>query len=227
MKLSVIMPTYNEAPTLNEIIRKVQDVDYKDKEIIIVDDGSTDNTKAILDNYKNHENITVVHHAFNQGKGKAIRTGREHVTGDIVIIQDADLETDPDDYLHLIAPVLNRSALVVYGSRLLNCKVSFSWKYYWGGRFVTLAANWLYNQKITDEPACYKVFNSDFFKSIPLKCKRFDFCPEITAKVSKRGVKIVELPMRYYPRTIAEGKKLRIRDGIWALWVLLKYKFID
>ncbi len=226
MKLSVIIPTYNESATLAQIIEKVQRVDIK-KEIIIVNDGSTDKTKEILENYKSQKEITVVHHKKNMGKGSAIRTGRNYITGDIVIIQDADLETEPSDYLHLVKPIIKNQSKVVYGSRLLNRKISYSWKYYIGGRFITFMANLLYNQSITDEPTCYKVFDSDFFKSIPLNCTGFEFCPEITAKVSKRGIKIIELPMHYYPRSKKEGKKLRIKDGFMALWTLIKYKFVD
>ncbi|MBC6400272.1 MAG: glycosyltransferase family 2 protein [Ekhidna sp.] len=222
MKLSVIMCTYNEGKTLNEIIKKVLDVPLN-IELIIVNDGSSDNTRQILNTYKNHQNIVIIHHKKNLGKGSAIRTGREYATGDISIIQDADLETDPQDYLHLVKPIVEKETLVVYGSRLLDAKFDRT-RFYYGGRFITLIANLLFNQKITDEPACYKVFETNFFKSIPLVCRGFDFCPEITAKISKRGIKIPELPMKYYPRSKKQGKKLKFKDGVIALWVLIKFK---
>lgn len=224
MKLSVIMPTYNEAGTLAQIIEKVRDVPI-DKEIIVVNDGSSDQSEQILSQYNDDNDVKVVHHTENRGKGMAIRTGRKHVTGDIVIIQDADLETNPNDYIHLIKPIQEGESKVVYGSRLLGNKVDYSWKYYFGGRFVTWIANLLYGQNITDEPACYKVFDAGLFQSIPLECERFEFCPEVTAKVSRLGHKIVELPMEYYPRDRSEGKKLQIFDGIEAVWTLFRYKF--
>lgn len=226
MKLSVIIPTYNEGKTVAQLIEKVIAVPIN-KEIVIVNDGSTDSTKEALRQFENKEGIKVLHHEVNKGKGMAIRTGRDHITGDIAIIQDADLETDPNDYLHLVQPIIDKKTLVVYGSRILDQPRGNNWKYYYGGRFITAVANILYNQNITDEPTCYKVFDTAFFKSIPLECERFEFCPEVTAKVSKRGVKIVELPMHYYPRSTNEGKKLRVWDGLEAFWVLLKYRFKD
>ncbi len=226
MKLSVIMPTYNESETLSAIIEKVQSVAIN-KEIIIVNDGSTDNTKDVLLNYEKIDNVIVLHHEKNMGKGMAIRTGSKHITGDIVIIQDADLETDPEDYIELVKPIVEKKSVVVYGSRLLKPKTNCNYKYYIGGRFITLITNILYNQRITDEPTCYKVFDSNLFKSIKLNCTGFEFCPEITAKVSKRGIKIIERPINYYPRTFEEGKKLRISDGIIALWTLIKYRFVN
>lgn len=224
MKLSVIIPTYNEANTLAQLLRKVICVPVN-KEIIIVDDGSTDHTKSILKEFEDVDNITILHHDINRGKGRAIRTGRDKATGDITIIQDADMETNPHDYLHLIQPIIDKKTKVVYGSRMLNQPRGNNWKYYYGGRFITFIANILYHQNITDEPTCYKVFDTIFFKSIPLECERFEFCPEITAKVSKRGEKIIELPMHYYPRKSDEGKKLKVKDGLEAFLVLLKYKF--
>lgn len=224
MKLSVIIPTYNEAKTLAQLIKKALVVPIN-KEIIVVDDGSTDETQSVLKEFENMDNVIILSHGYNRGKGRAIRTGREKTSGDITIIQDADLETNPNDYLHLVEPIIQKNTKVVYGSRLLNQSADHNWKYYYGGRFITFIANLLYRQNITDEPTCYKVFDTAFFKSIPLECERFEFCPEITAKVSKRGIKIVELPMEYFPRKASEGKKLKMKDGFKALWVLLKYRF--
>ncbi|OJV54841.1 MAG: glycosyl transferase [Bacteroidetes bacterium 43-16] len=224
MKLSVIIPTYNEAKTLAQLIKKTLAVPIN-KEIIVVDDGSTDDTQSVLKEFENMDDVILLSHGYNRGKGRAIRTGREKTSGDITIIQDADLETNPNDYLHLVEPIIQKSTKVVYGSRLLNQSADHNWKYYYGGRFITFIANLLYRQNITDEPTCYKVFDTAFFKSIPLECERFEFCPEITAKVSKRGIKIVELPMEYFPRKASEGKKLKMKDGFKALWVLLKYRF--
>ena len=224
MVLTVIIPTYNEAKTLSELVQKVINVPI-DKEIIIVDDGSTDNTNEILKQYKSIDNIIIISYKKNRGKGFAIRTAKKHITGDIVIIQDADLETDPNDYLHLIEPIKNTKSKVVYGSRLLNSNIKYNWKYYLGGKLVTFITNLLYNQKITDAPTCYKIFDKELFQSIDIKSNRFEFCPEITAKISKKGFKIKELPMKYYPRTSEEGKKIRLKDGIIAIWTLLKYKF--
>lgn len=226
VKLTVIMPVYNEASTLREIIQKVLEVPVE-KELIIVDDYSTDGSREILSEYENNDQIKIAYHDHNQGKGSAIRTGKKYIEGDIVIIQDADLETEPNDYIDLIKPIVNKETKVVYGSRLLKLQKVYDKKYYLGGRLITFFANLLYNQNITDEPTCYKVFDAKLFNSIPLKCKGFEFCPEITAKISKRGIKIKELPMNYYPRSVNEGKKLRPTDGIKALWTLLKYKFVD
>lgn len=222
--LSVIMPVYNEASTLDAIIEKVMQVPI-DKELVIVNDGSSDNTADVLKKYNSNLNIKVVHHAVNSGKGSAIRTGIKHITGDITIIQDGDLETDPNDYIHLIEPIEKGESQVVYGSRLLNLKEVYNKKYYLGGRFVTWITNLLYGLDITDEPTCYKVFDTNLLKSIPLECTGFEFCPEVTAKIAKRKLKIKELPMNYYPRTVNEGKKLQIKDGFIAIWTLLKYKF--
>ncbi|MBT8219845.1 MAG: glycosyltransferase family 2 protein [Bacteroidia bacterium] len=221
--LSVIMPVYNEVGTLSQIIQKVLDVPIE-KELIIVDDGSSDGSRDIL-KALDDQRIKVVYHEKNQGKGAAIRTGQAHVTGDIVIIQDADLETEPNDYLHLVKPIQEGKTAVVFGSRILGLDKAYNKTYYLGGKFVTAIANLLYGQGITDEPTCYKVMSSDLFKSIEIESNGFEFCPEITAKVSRMGHQIVELPMRYYPRSTNEGKKLRWTDGFKAIWTLFKYRF--
>lgn len=226
MKLSVIIPVFNEAATIAELIKRVQAVPVS-KEIILVDDGSTDQTAEIAKAFESID-FRVVSHQSNSGKGAAIRTGLQYVTGDLVIIQDGDLETEPNDYLHLIQPIVEGKAQVVYGSRNLNpASGKRYWLYDWGGRVVSLWASWLYNQNITDEAACYKVFKTEIIKQIPLHYNRFEFCPEVTARVSKLGIKIIELPMHYYPRTFNEGKKMKWQDGVKAFWVLLKLRFTN
>ncbi|MDI6767591.1 MAG: glycosyltransferase family 2 protein [Bacteroidota bacterium] len=227
MKLSVIIPVYNEEKTLRQILDKVLNVNIE-KEIIIVDDYSRDNTRQIIQEYEMLPNVKVVLHERNYGKGKAIRSGIQQITGDVVIIQDADLEYEPEDYPALIKPIVDGQTNVVYGSRDLGITNQHSYfSFYIGGKFLSWLTNFLYNSNITDEPTCYKVFKADVIKSIPLVCVRFEFCPEITAKVLKRGERIVEIPIRYYPRKKSEGKKIRWKDGLEAIWTLIKYKFID
>ena len=226
MKLSIIIPAYNEERTIGTIINKVKNVDLKGikKEIIVVDDGSKDKTAEIL---KNIKGIRVITHKKNRGKGYAIRTGIKFATGDIIIIQDADLEYDPNDYYSLIKPIIDGKTKVVYGSRrLLKENVQHAgFSFYLGGLTLTWLANFLYNIKITDEPTCYKVFKSDVLKSIELTCKRFEFCPEVTAKIAKKGIKIYEVPIHYYPRSTKEGKKIKAKDWFEAVWTLLKFRF--
>jgi dolichol-phosphate mannosyltransferase len=225
MKISVIIPAYNEENTVVDIIKRICAVDLGlEKEIILVDDASTDNTSARAKNAGAPE-LKIITHDQNKGKGAAIRTGLLYVTGDIVIIQDADLEYDPQDYRELIKPLLENRSNVVYGSRTLPRIDHYSYlSYYLGGKFITFITNMLYNVKITDESTCYKVFRTELIKKLPLKCQRFEFCPEITALVAKAGEKIVDVPVHYYPRSFKEGKKIRARDGLQAIWVLLKYR---
>lgn len=228
MKLSIIIPVYNEDKTIGELIRIVKGVGLKGikKEIIVVDDNSKDKT---VEKLKKINGIKLILHRENLGKGAAIRTGVKHVTGDIVIIQDADLEYDPHDYYKLIKPIIERKAKVVYGSRRLKKenKKHSGFSFYLGGLILTAIVNLLYGIKITDEPTCYKVFRADILKGINLKCNRFEFCPEVTAKVAKKGIKIYEVPISYFPRSIKQGKKIKWRDGIGAIWTLLKYRFVD
>lgn len=227
MKLSVIMPVFNEKKTIREIIAKVLAVPIE-KELVIVDDGSTDGTREILKEYEGKPDIKVLYHEKNKGKAGAIKTGIPATTGEIITIQDGDLETDPNDFVHLTEPIKKGEASVVYGSRYLNkSEKSLYFAYKFGARFLSWVVNILYWQNITDEATCYKVFKADVLKKIPLVYDRFEFCPEVTAKVSKMGYKIKELPMNYYPRSFAEGKKMNWRDGIIALWVLIKYRFVS
>ena len=226
MLLSVLIPAYNEIDSIDILLEKIQAVPIN-KEIIIVDDGSTDGTRERLDTFRSIPNVKVIFHEKNQGKGAAIRTAILHMTGDIAIVQDADLEYEPQDYLALVKPIADGNEQVVYGSRFLKPENRHSYfSFYIGGQVVTLLTNILYNQRLTDEPTCYKVFDANFLRSIPLDCTRFEFCPEVTAKVAKRGIRIKELPISYYPRSIAEGKKISWLDGIEAIWVLLKYRIV-
>jgi len=227
MKLSVLMPVYNESKTLETIINKIQAVPLE-KEIIIVDDCSSDDSREILKNYINLPGFKIIFHEKNIGKGGSIITAINQIEGDIVIIQDADLEYDPDDYLKLIKPIENKETKVVYGSRLLkkNNKKGYN-MFLLGGVLVTFVTNLLFGLKLTDEPTCYKVFDAELLKSIDLKCKRFEFCPEVTAKIAKRGIKIPEIPINYYPRSILEGKKIKWTDGLSAIWTLIKFRIIN
>lgn len=223
------MPVYNESATIREIVARVMAVAL-DIELVIVDDASTDTTGTILDQEiaAQYPSVKILHHPANRGKAAAIRTGIPHTSGEIITIQDGDLETEPQDLVHLTAPIREGRAEVVYGSRYLAPKEQHLYRsYQLGGRILSWTANLLYGQHITDEPACYKVFRAEILKSIKLEYDRFEFCPEVTAKVSKMGYKIQELPMHYYPRGFAEGKKLHWIDGLKAIWVLLKYRFTD
>lgn len=231
MKLSIIIPVFNERGTINQIINIVDQMEM-DKEIIVVDDGSSDGTRDVLSQI-NLPSVKKLFHQRNMGKGAAIRTGLSAVSGDIVIIQDADLEYDPQDYYSLIQPILDGKADVVYGSRFLGgIKGLGGWKiiyihFTFGVILLNFLVYLLYGQRITDEATCYKVFKADVIKSLNLRCQRFEFCPEVTAKLLKKGYKIYELPISYQRRTFEEGKKIGWRDGVTAIWTLLKYRFID
>lgn len=231
MLLSIIIPLYNEEKTIKLVLEKIDEIfkiaSYK-YEVIIVDDGSTDNSVSIVERaIKNLNDSYKLYRAErNQGKGAAIRLGLQYVKGEYVIIQDADLECDPRDILTMIDYVQTNKLSVLYGSRILNKQNHCPNKlFYLGGRLVTLATNILYLQNITDEPTCYKLFKTEILKKINLKCNGFEFCPEVTAKISKMGYKIKEIPISYYPRTIEEGKKLSWFDGIKAIWTLIRYRF--
>jgi len=226
MKLSIIIPVYNEKESIEKLIEKVKAVKLGKikKEIIIIDDFSTDGSREILKKIKDKQ-IKVIFHNENKGKGYAIRTGLKQVTGDIVIIQDADLEYDPEDYKKLIKPIIEKQVKVVYGSRILGNNNYSALSFFLGGKLLTFIANLLYNIKISDEPTCYKVFKTEVIKNLNLECERFEFCPEVTAKIAKKGYKIKEIPISYYPRNKKQGKKINWKDGLEAIWTLIKYKF--
>ncbi len=229
MKLSIIIPVYNEKQTISKIVEIIKKIDIGNikKEIIIVEDFSNDGTREILKEIgKANKNIKIVYHKENLGKGSAIRTGIKEVTGDIVLIQDADLEYKPEDYKKLIYPIINNETKVVYGSRFLKKrKKRGKICYFIANKFLTFVTRFLYRIKITDMETCYKVFRSDVIKNIELKSKRFDFEAEITAKIAKKKYKIKEVPISYYARTKVEGKKIGWKDGIETLWALIKYRF--
>jgi len=225
LKLSVIMPVHNEVNTIEEALRQVQAIDLE-KEIIIVDDCSSDGTREILSQMAD-DNVRVIYHDQNEGKGTAIRTALPYVTGDIIIVQDGDLEYDPADYYRLIEPIAEGRASVVYGSRFLGQITNMHFLNYIANKILALTASLLFLTRITDEGTCYKVFKADVLKSLDLKCTGFDFCPEVTAKVLKRGYKIVEVPISYHGRSTEEGKKIRWQDGLKAFLTLIKYRLVD
>ena len=225
MKLSVIMPVYNEKNTLEQILEKVLAVPLE-KEVIIVDDFSSDGSRELLKNV-NIPGVITIFHDVNRGKGAAIKTGLQYVTGDAVIIQDADLEYDPADYLKLMEPIRSGAADVVYGSRFSGKMDKMSFAHMIGNKALTIAVNLLYRTDLTDMETCYKMVRTSLLKSIKLRANRFDLEPEITSKLLKSGKKIVELPISYHGRDWTEGKKITWRDGISALWTIIKFRFID
>lgn len=228
MKISVVMPVYNEIATIDEIVSRVQAVPIA-KEIVIADDASTDGTRERLKEIdQEHENIRVLYHERNRGKGAALRTGFEAVSDGVIIIQDADLEYDPREYPQLLEPILDGRADVVYGSRFLGGphRVLFFWHYV-GNRFLTLLSNALTNLNLTDMETCYKVFRRQILDRITLKSNRFGFEPEFTAKVSKNGFRIYEVPVSYSGRLYSEGKKITWKDGVVAIFTILWFRFFD
>ncbi len=221
MKLSVIIPVYNEAKTILEVIQRVKATTFE-KQIIVVDDGSTDGTREILLNQ--NEGIDILLHETNQGKGAAIRTAIPHVTGDIVIIQDADLEYHPKEYPRLIAPIMEGVADVVYGSRFQGGahRVLYFWHAV-GNRLITTLSNMLTDLNLSDMETGYKVFRADLLKKIKIESNRFGFEPEITAKIAKLGCRIYEVPISYWGRDYSEGKKIKWKDGLAAIYWILKF----
>jgi glycosyltransferase involved in cell wall biosynthesis len=226
-KLSIIVPVYNEQNTIDEILKRIVSVSLPGwpKEIIVVDDGSTDRTKKILKSWE--KKVCVIYQERNEGKGSALSIGFRKAAGDVILVQDADLEYSPKDYPILLAPFDNSQVDVVYGSRFLGPHLSTMFMYAQGNKFVTLVTNLLFNTNITDMETGYKVFRRRVLDGITIRAKRFDVEPELTAKVLKKGCQIYEVPISYYGRKFAEGKKLTWRDGVVALWTLIKYRFVN
>jgi len=229
LKLSIIVPAYNEARTIREILRRVREAPLEgmEREILVVDDGSTDGTRELLQEEERQGHIFAFYHPENRGKGAAVRTGLEHAKGDIVLIQDADLEYDPRDYAALIAPIREGRAQVVYGSRFQGSQRTMFLSQRLANRLLTLTTNLLYGSALTDMETCYKVFAADLIKSLPLRARGFEIEPEITAKVLKGRHRIHEVPVSYTSREYREGKKINWRDGLKSLWWLVKYRFVD
>jgi glycosyltransferase involved in cell wall biosynthesis len=225
-RLSILIPAYNESETITEALRRVKAAGVESGaalEIIVVDDASTDGTRGLLEA---DTDIRLIAQKCNQGKGAAIRAALEKVTGEVVIIQDADLEYDPRDYAALAAPILAGQARVVYGSRFLRGRPRMAPANYLCNRLLAVTANLLFGAHLTDEATCYKAFDAALIREIPLACRRFEFCPEVTAKVLRRGEPILEVPIRYDARPMDAGKKIRWWDGVVAFWTLVKYRFV-
>jgi len=222
MKLSIIIPVYNEDGTVNKIIEKVKKLKLSiKKEIIVIDDGSTDKSFEII---KNTSGIKIIRHKKNKGKGATIRTALKYLTGDIMIIQDADLELNPEEIINVINPIIKGKAKVVYGSRNIHkIKEGRQLRFYIGGLLVTWVTNLLYKTKLTDEPCGYKAFKTEIIRELEINSDGFEWEPEITAKIAKKGIKIYEVPVSYVPRR--EGKKINWKDGIKALWTLIYWRF--
>jgi len=221
MKVSIVIPVYNEFRTFSQVLERVRRAPLPagcDKEIIVIDDGSTDGTARAIGEVT-HRRIS------HSGKGSAIRAGIGLATGDIVLIQDGDLEYDPNDYTRLLEPIVSGQADIVYGSRFLGQPAAMAPANRIANRILTAAANLLYRAHLTDEATAYKAFRTTVLRKIHLECRRFEFCPEVTAKARRLGFSIREVPVSYNARGIAEGKKIRARDGWEALWTLLKYRF--
>jgi glycosyltransferase involved in cell wall biosynthesis len=228
VKVSIIIPVYNEFPTLPLVLQRVIDAPLPDgckKEIVVVDDGSTDGTTELLQTFQSTTSVVLVHHGvINFGKGAAVRVGIAKASGDILLIQDGDLEYDPNDYVKILAPLVEGRADVVYGSRFLRPFEGMRRANWLANRILTTTANLLYGCRITDEATAYKAFRYDVLRQLRLRCLRFEFCPEVTAKVRRLGIPIVEVPISYNPRGIHEGKKIRAKDGFEAIWTLVRYR---
>jgi len=228
-KLSVVVPVFNERTTLVEVIRRMRSVELPDgieREIIMVDDGSTDGTRDVL-RQLGDSTVRVLKHDTNRGKGAAVRTGLQVASGDYVLVQDADLEYDPEDWPKLIAPVQRGRARVVYGSRFTGERRNMLFLHWVGNRVLSLVTNVLYNTTLSDMETCYKLVDRSLLLDLDLRSERFDIEPEITAKILKRRIRIYEVPISYTGREFDEGKKITWRDGFAALWTLAKFRFAD
>ena len=223
MKLSVIVPVYNEKPTLETLVKRDLAVKIP-KEIILVDDASTDGSQEIIRQLAKKHKLKTFFHRHNQGKGMAIRTGIKEAQGNYIIIQDADLEYDPQDYFKLLKPIKEGKAEVVYGSRFTGEHRNMFFWHWIANQFLTLITNILYNTTLSDMETCYKVFPTRLLQSIKLNCRRFEFEPEVTAKILRQGIRIYEVPISYAGREYSEGKKIAWHDGLIALWILIRYR---
>ena len=224
-KLSVIIPCFNEAATIERLISSVLNSPFKDKEIILVDDGSTDGTVEILKSKIESKIARVIYHKQNQGKGAALRSGFVAATGDVVLVQDADLEYDPQEYEKVLKPILDGKADAVFGSRFIggdSHRVVYFW-HFLGNKFLTFLSNMFTNLNLTDMEACYKAFKREIIQSIKIEENEFGFEPEITAKIARMKCRIYEVGISYSGRTYKEGKKINWKDGVWAIWCILKY----
>jgi glycosyltransferase involved in cell wall biosynthesis len=227
MKLTVIIPVYNEVKTIQEIIARVQATGLAD-EILAIDDGSTDGSRDLLAKLNEDGKVKVIYHERNQGKGKAVRTGIQNASGDLIIIQDADLEYDPREYPNLLKPIQEGIADVVYGSRFLGAgrRPALFWNMV-ANKILTLVTNILYNNILTDMETGYKLFRREIVQNMTLRARGFEFEPEFTAKILKSKVRIYEVPITFNPRDYSEGKKIKMRDAFIAMWTLFKYRFVD
>jgi glycosyltransferase involved in cell wall biosynthesis len=228
--LSIIIPVFNEETHIAEVLAKIKAAALPpgiEREILVIDDGSNDRTPQILKQFIGDNVVSLHSSVLNFGKGTAIRVGIKKAKGDIILIQDADLEYDPNEYSKLLEPILSGRAKVVYGSRFKGKIVGMKLPYRLANWILTFIANFLYRAGITDEATCYKVFSAEVLRDIGLTCKRFEFCPEITAKIAKLGYPIYEVPISYRSRSVAEGKKISLKDGFAAAWTLIKYRFFN
>jgi glycosyltransferase involved in cell wall biosynthesis len=222
----VIVPVFNERATAAALLERVLAAPPAGKQILVVDDGSTDGTRDLLAAFvAQHPEVQLIFHDRNRGKGAAIRTAIPHATGRFTIVQDADLEYDPADFVRLLAAAEREGVRVVYGSRIRGGSRPSHWRFYIGGIALSWLASLLYWTRITDEPTCYKLIDTEVLKGLPLREDGFGFCPEVTALLLRRGERLVEVPISYAPRRISEGKKIRWHDGLEAIWILLKHRF--
>jgi len=223
--LTVLIPVYNEERTIDELLRRVAAGPYPNKEVIVIDDGSADATSQLLEAWAERPGFRVLRHTTNQGKGAAVRTGLAKARGEVTIIQDADLEYDPADYPLLVEPIRRKEAEAVFGSRYLAPTRQLPWtKFRLGVMLFNGMVRVLYGQRLTDEATCYKAVRTTLFHALDLQAARFEMCPEMTAKLCRLGVRIVEVPISYRPRSVKDGKKIGWRDGVQAVWTLLKWR---